>query len=579
MERVRQWPRLCDAEHGRECRDRGVDALAITSSDMLLIDVDRQCLCNATGTEEYLALSYVWGSLDQVLETRRDNLTQLHNPGALDFGGLGHRLPETVRDSMRLTKILHHRYLWVDRLCIVQNDPQHLVSQLGSMAAIYAKAYFTIVAANGYDATFGLRGIGHGSNPRSYQQQFLEILPECRLLHNRRLVSLNLTKYNSRGWTFQELLISRRLLIFSHEKIYWECHKCFWDEELAEDEIQQPLKPPPHCNTLTIPTWPNISAYSNLVFEYTGRQLSFESDIQNAFLAMIKALTPSYGEFLFGLPESLFDICLLWMTDRDTQSERRSLEESFPSWSWMGWRGQPTLRFWNTNISWRQELIRNPNVQVYSITDYYKIDRHTGERVLIKQNQVLVPNQAQAGPLRSVETLPPGWKHTTDTKAEAHYFLHENIPNEVFRLPFPLPTIPSNDGLNAYTTQIAFRSCRTQFRRSKEKDVLGNYSMLMNEAGETVGIIQVCDENQDEDKCELVALSKAVDWEGDNCLMYEEQLKYEERAFRYGKEPYWYYNVMWIRWKGGMAYMKSLGRVLCLYWDSATKEEVDIVLG
>lgn len=552
--------------------------MAVPSSDMLLIDVDRQCLCNATGTEEYLALSYVWGSIDQVLETRRDNLMQLQSPGALDLSAGGLKLPETVRDSIRLTKILRHRYLWVDRLCIVQNDPQHLASQLGSMAAIYAKAYITIVAANGSDATFGLRGIGHGSSPRNYQQQFLEIFPGCRLLQDRRLVDLNRTKYMSRGWTFQEMLISRRLLIFSYGKIYWECQKCFWDEELAEDEIQQPSKPLPHSNTLTIPTWPDLSAYTNLVLEYTGRQLSVESDIQNAFSAMTKALSSSYGEFLYGLPESLFDICLLWMADRHARSERRGLNESFPSWSWMGWTNQPSLRFWTMNISWRENLIRTENVQVFSIIDYYKIDRSTGERVLIKQNQALVPSQEQAGRF-STETLAPGWSHAIDRKTKAHCFLHENIPNEVFRLPFPLPTAPLNDAFNAYSTQIAFRSCRTRFRISKEKDILENYSMLLNEAEQIVGMIQINDESQDEDTCELVALSKAVDWEGDNCLMYDEQLRYEKTVFRYGKEPYWYYNVMWIRWDNGVAYRKSLGRVLCLFWESASKEDIDIVLG
>ena len=66
---------------------------------------------------------------------------------------------------------------------------------------------------------------------------------------------------------------------------------------------------------------------------------------------------------------------------------------------------------------------------------------------------------------------------------------------------------------------------------------------------------------------------------GDNCLIYYEHLKYEERVFRYGKEPYWYYNVMWVRWEDEVAYRKSLGRVLSSYWDLADKEEIDIVLG
>lgn len=51
------------------------------------------------------------------------------------------RLPETIKNSMRLVKRLNGRYLWVDRLCIIQNSVEHKGQQIGMMGSIYAHAY------------------------------------------------------------------------------------------------------------------------------------------------------------------------------------------------------------------------------------------------------------------------------------------------------------------------------------------------------------------------------------------------------------------------------------------------------
>jgi len=60
---------------------------------------------------------------------------------------------------MDLARLLGETYLWVDSLCIVQDDENLKQDQLQQMAAIYAKASITIMAANGMDADYCLPGI------------------------------------------------------------------------------------------------------------------------------------------------------------------------------------------------------------------------------------------------------------------------------------------------------------------------------------------------------------------------------------------------------------------------------------
>jgi hypothetical protein len=63
----------------------------------------------------------------------------------------------------------------VDALCIVQDDSDLKQRQINNMAAIYAGAFVTIVAAQGDHADAGLRGIQQGSTPRRLHQDIFHI--------------------------------------------------------------------------------------------------------------------------------------------------------------------------------------------------------------------------------------------------------------------------------------------------------------------------------------------------------------------------------------------------------------------
>ncbi len=149
---------------------------------MTLINVESCHLVQVNQPEKYVALSYVWGKLPYMLEATKDNFAQLQRPGSLNSPPWVSLLPLTVRDSMYFTKLMGQRYLWVDRLCIVQDDTQYKTAQLSFMSSIYANSYFTIVAADGKDANAGLRGVCKSSSPRSHNPSILHFSQMCSMM-------------------------------------------------------------------------------------------------------------------------------------------------------------------------------------------------------------------------------------------------------------------------------------------------------------------------------------------------------------------------------------------------------------
>jgi predicted metal-dependent phosphotriesterase family hydrolase len=72
-------------------------------------------------------------------------------------------IPQTICDAMELVKLMGEQYLWVDALCIVQDDPIDVGRHIQRMDRVYKAAQFTIINASGVDANAGLEGLELGS--------------------------------------------------------------------------------------------------------------------------------------------------------------------------------------------------------------------------------------------------------------------------------------------------------------------------------------------------------------------------------------------------------------------------------
>jgi len=291
---------------------------------------------------------------------------------------------------------MDEQYLWVDSLCIIQDesDPENK-SNVAHMSAIYGEASFTIVAAHEPnphkpnpdepnpdesnndkldpdkpDANKGIVGVN--------KQRALPDQVTGTILGNINLflpidMTQNLKAWESRAWTFQEKLLSRRMLVFCNGFAVWHCRGATWREDVnALDGNCQTtsfpwlqLEPVPETEgslqssgleltetdeSIRLMRLPAFHQFAKVIEDFSSRAVSESWRILDAFKGLQKVLESPYilnSEFRFGIPTLYMDAGLLWQPDgavvrRAGEVDRNDvvLQESPPSWSWAGWESK-----------------------------------------------------------------------------------------------------------------------------------------------------------------------------------------------------------------------------------------------
>jgi hypothetical protein len=319
--------------------DAGESSLKAMSfaKNLRVIDVMKQNIVKAPLNCQFVALSYVWGKVE-FLQLKKANRVDLEKEGAF----LQHKPPLTVRDAIELTRALGERYLWVDTLCIVQDDDEDRRLQIRQMDVIYSIASLTIVAAAGEDANVGLPGL---SSRMRRPAQAIESIRGLRFaaMHPRLSCLMDTLPINTRGWTFQELALSRRVICFTPRQNYYFCRSGI----CSEDERAEGAVPHKQSTSNSLSVF-NLSlehgvweCYRQIVNQYTCRKFTFERDIIDALDGLFSSLQTVEDEaFICALPETLLDTALLWQP-RGPLRRRKPLLDGrlIPSWSWAGWVG------------------------------------------------------------------------------------------------------------------------------------------------------------------------------------------------------------------------------------------------
>ena len=197
---VREWLDLCRSMHGNACRRQAIHQPISRSFRVIDCTKDPLVVEDQNWGIAYAALSYVWG---------------VRPEDRIDW-------PKTVLDAVEVTRKLGLQYLWVDRLCINQSDPAEKDYLISRMTTIYEEADFTIVAAAGSGASHGLPGVR--STPRIPQPKYYLDSGSLLLsmLRDPRRDILE-SEYWTRGWTYQEGVLSNRRIVFTESQVYWEC--------------------------------------------------------------------------------------------------------------------------------------------------------------------------------------------------------------------------------------------------------------------------------------------------------------------------------------------------------------------
>lgn len=181
-----------------------------------VIDVVSNCIVTPSHPVDYVALSYVWGqtSENEIQATLR-NIKTLEVEGNLSQI----QLPRTIQDAIYACCQLGWRYLWVDRLCILQDDQDSKHGQIAYMDRIFGSALFTIVALTGSNAHSGLAGVSISRRNRDevFEWQGLQLIEECPGLE----YIMRESTWAKRGWTFQEQLCSRRKMYFTDYGVHF----------------------------------------------------------------------------------------------------------------------------------------------------------------------------------------------------------------------------------------------------------------------------------------------------------------------------------------------------------------------
>jgi len=293
---------------------------------------------------KYVALSHCWGTSRSFLTTT-ETLDQRKREITVQS------LPKTFQDAIKITHLLHLQYLWIDSICIIQDDLNDWEEESGQMSRIYSNSYVTIAAARSTDDIEGFLddrteyikvdvdfSLGNSS---------VFLLPiEHDIYSQLDTASLNEMPLHGRAWALQERYLPKRVIHFGRDQTFWECNSIAvgeWEgvgsvrassiDGLLEGLIDNSSSPGTSFST---PPW--IQPWSTLVDRYSRRTLTIASDRLPALAGLARKIADHTGDrYCAGLWQGSFGYGLCWAAESTPSEDPSRYEpENFlgPTWSW-----------------------------------------------------------------------------------------------------------------------------------------------------------------------------------------------------------------------------------------------------
>ena len=284
----------------------------------------------------YATLSYCWGNANFCTTKENENSHKQQLPLQL--------IPGTLQDAINLTRNLQIQFLWIDALCIVQDDYAEWKIEASRMQDIYSGSSITIAATDAADSSMGCFSPNPGKldkasvflTTRTTEQGSGAIV---RVQPGDIRTSADKSVLNTRGWVLQEMVLSHRTVHCMRSGLYWECRsECRTETGLVFDRSakhQSPIPVLPHNSPVeaTKTWWKWIESYSRRRFSFPKDRLPAMSGIVQYYQTATKDVP------ILGLWERSFHQDLLWMrvaqVAEKVDNQTKHHVSNIPSWTWL----------------------------------------------------------------------------------------------------------------------------------------------------------------------------------------------------------------------------------------------------
>jgi hypothetical protein len=451
MSKARTWLQRCCSTH-EACATREFDSDQLVTSDAQtlkprrLIKIfqrsagpaitvhPRLCLVDTTyiSWPKYATLSYCWGG-DQKVKLTMSNLASWQSK--ISF----HNLPQTIKDAIIVTAELGLEYLWIDALCIIQDDDADKGVELARMGDIYSKAHFTLLASRSPTVQDGFLKPRYIPKERGYRLPYI-----CNdgqigsvVLWAGRDVGVA-EPIHQRGWCFQEQILSARILEFGTHQIRYLCTANRTEEVVPETDgwitnsetfavhgTGRPLDLPANWATLPVDGTEFLTMWNNIVMHYSHLSLSFSTDRLRAISAIARKLKQaSSARYYAGLWAEHLPSQLLWETTNDDKlfpKATRAAKPAAPSWSWASMQGPISLRDYEGHAAYRiLEISINNSTPGDDFSDVDVVDANISLRTLTLHARV-TRHKSPSSPWWPTDLVDNSWSMTVQEDSEQFF--------------------------------------------------------------------------------------------------------------------------------------------------------------
>jgi hypothetical protein len=329
-----KWLDECTQLHQKTC---GLQGYADPPLPSRVLDIggtmsDTVVLCETIGKRaQYICLSYCWGGSEFIRSTTATIKAHMQGIAIKD-------LPRTFQDLVKMARIFKIQYVWIDSLCIIQDNREDWEKEAGRMAEIYRNSFLTIAATgaqNPHEGLFSTR-----------KQDMIKTVRIQRTRHRENMSRSASADFPlmKRAWAFQERYLPSRLLQFGPDEVSWECLEgstCECGSSTRERMYFKKRDFFANCISAEMGLYeePKVeSLWRTIVILYSNLELTKSSDKLPALAGLAEYMrSPRNDEYLAGLWKRSLVSDLLWY--RETLGYRNgsgSIEQVWnaPTWSW-----------------------------------------------------------------------------------------------------------------------------------------------------------------------------------------------------------------------------------------------------